>query len=370
MTPADQPSPSRADAHGPVSYLAAAAALDEYGILAEFVPARLGGRLDRVDHLVDLMRSVYRRDPSLGLGHCSSSLLGAVNVWTTGSPVQQRATADLLLGGRKVSCAFHELAHGNDIGSVDFSATPAGDRLLLTGRKESISNLDRADAVVLLARTDPNGGPRACSQLLLPVSRFDPERVRFLPRFRSVGMRGVRLGGVTVDELPVPADDLLGAPGTGLETVARAFQLTRIALPAMSTAMLDTALRVTLHHVRRRRLYGRGALAIPMVRTALANAFTDLLVCEALTRTAARSLHLHPESGSVHAPAVKYLVSGLLLDAIEQLSLVMGSEFYRRDGEHAVFQKTVRDVKPVGFGHIARAACLSALLPQLPVLAG
>src|SRR5690606_30445400 len=93
---------------------AGAAALDEYGILAEFVPDQLGGRLTRLDHLIELMRSVYRRDPSLGLGHCSSSLIGSVNVWTAGSPAQRRAAAELLLSGAKISCAFHELAHGND----------------------------------------------------------------------------------------------------------------------------------------------------------------------------------------------------------------------------------------------------------------
>lgn len=348
---------------------AAGDALDTFGILAEFVPEALGGRLERVDDMVEVMRSVYRRDPSLGLGHCSSSLLGAVNVWAAGSPGQRRHAAGLLLNGAKISCAFHELAHGNDIGSVEFAATPAAGGLLLNGRKESITNLDRADAVVFLAATDPGNGPRSRSQLYVPVSDLDPGRVRHLPRFRSVGMRGVRLGGIAVHDCPVAADTLLGPTGTGLETVARAFQLTRIALPAMSTAMLDSALRVTLRHVRRRRLYGREVAAIPMVRTTLANAFADQLLCEAFASVAARSLHLMPESGSVYAPAVKYLLAGVLLDALEQLSLVMGSEFYRRDGEHAVFQKMTRDIKPVGFGHIARAACLSAMLPQLPVLA-
>ncbi|MFF0745886.1 acyl-CoA dehydrogenase [Streptomyces sp. NPDC004111] len=349
---------------------AAEAALDEFNILAEVVPERLGGRFSRADHMIEVMRSVYRRDPALGLAHCSGQLLAGVNIWTSGSPEQQATAAGLLLNGNKIACAFHELAHGNDVGAVEFAADrhPSGSGMVLNGSKESISNLDRAKAMVVLARTDPRGGPRARSQIFLPVDRLDPGHVRFLPRFRSVGMRGVRLGGMEVRGLHVDDDALIGAPGTGVETIARAFQLTRIALPAMSTGLLDTALRVTLHHTRGRRLYGRTAAAVPMVRTTLAEAFTDLLICEALSRAASRGLHLTPESGSVHAPAVKYLVAGMLLDATERLAQVMGAEFYRRDGEHAVFQKLVRDVKPIGFGHIARAACLSALLPQLPAL--
>ncbi|MEU8988741.1 acyl-CoA dehydrogenase [Streptomyces sp. NPDC048558] len=348
---------------------AAEAVLDEFGLLAEFVPRALGGRLDRVDHMIELMRSVYRRDPALGLAR-AGQLLASVNVWTAGSPEQRRSTAELLLDNRRIACAFHELAHGNDIAGNEFAARRAGSGLSLHGRKESIANLDRADALVVLARTDPADGPRAHSQLFLPAGLLAPDHVRMLPRFRSVGMRGVRLGGMEVTGLPVPGGVLLGAPGTGVETASRAFQVTRLALPAMSTALLDTALRVTLHHTRRRRLYGREAAAIPMVRTTLAESFADLLICEALSRSAARALHLCPEAGSVHAPAVKYLVAGVLTDAVQRLSTVMGAEFYRRDGEHAVFQKIVRDVRPVGFGHIARAACLSALLPQLPGLLG
>ncbi|NEC17163.1 acyl-CoA dehydrogenase, partial [Streptomyces parvus] len=348
---------------------AAESALDDFGLHAEFVPRTLGGRLERLDHMVELMRSVYRRDSALGLGR-AGQLLPTVNVWTAGSPEQRRAAADVLLDNRRITCAVHELAHGNDIGASSFAAERVDGALRLTGRKESISNFDRADALVVLARTGASAGPRSHSLLFFGADLLDPERVRVLPRFRSVGMRGLRLGGMAADGLDVPESALLGAEGTGIDTVVRAFQLTRMVFPAMSTAVLDTALRVTLHHTRRRTLYGRRAAAIPMVRTTLAEAFADLLVCEALSRAATRGLQLTPHAGSVHAPAVKYLVAGMLTDAVERLSTVMGSEFYRRDGEHAVFQKLARDIKPVAFAHIARAACLSALLPQMPSLLG
>ncbi|MEU9197819.1 acyl-CoA dehydrogenase [Streptomyces hundungensis] len=346
---------------------AAEAALDDFGLHAEFVPRALGGRLERLDDMVELMRSVYRRDPALGLGR-GGQLLPTVNLWTAGSPEQCRDAADLLLDNRRITCAVHELAHGNDIAASSFAAQRVGSSLRLSGRKESISNFDRADALVVLARTGASNGPRAHSLLFFGADLLDPSQVRVLPRFRSVGLRGLRLGGMEAAGLQVPGSALLGAEGTGVDTVVRAFQVTRMAFPAMSTAVLDTALRVTLRHTRRRTLYGREAAAIPMVRTILAEAFADLLICEALSRAATRALQLCPQAGSVHAPAVKYLVAGLLTDAIERLSMVMGSEFYRRDGEHAIFQKLARDIKPVAFAHIARAACLSALLPQMPGL--
>ncbi|MEU8389531.1 acyl-CoA dehydrogenase [Micromonospora sp. NPDC048843] len=344
-------------------------ALTAYRLNAEFVPVAEGGRLDRADELVDVMRVLYRRDPALGLGYGASTLIAATNVWAAGDAAQRRAAAGLLLAGRRIAVAYHELAHGNDMAATEMSARRDGDRLLLHGRKEVVTNVARADALVLFARTDPAPGRRSHSQLLVDRAALPAGRHRELPRFRSVGMRGVQLGGIEFDDCPVDPASLLGAPGQGLETAMRSFQLTRTALPAMTTAVLDTGLRVTLDHVLRRRLYGRTAADLPVLRALLAGAFADLLLCEAIASAGLRALHLLPDQTSVYAAAVKYALATTLLDTMGQLATVLGAQFYLRDGEHAIFQKLARDLKPVAFGHVSRAACQMTILPQLPLLA-
>jgi hypothetical protein len=157
-------------------------ALDAYGLGAEFAPARYGGRLTRLDELVEIMRSVYRRDPCLGLGHGVSSFIASVNIWTAGSEEQCRQVADLLLSGRKVAVAYHELAHGNDMVGTEFEAFPEpGGWFLLNGRKEVVTNIRRADAVVMFARTDRRAGSRSHSL----AAAFRPARGPLLhPRGR------------------------------------------------------------------------------------------------------------------------------------------------------------------------------------------
>ncbi len=182
-------------------------------------------------------------------------------------------------------------------------------------------------------------------------------------------MRGVQLGGLVVDGARIGRDAVLGAEGGALETAMRALQITRTTLVAMSTGLLDTGLRVTLRHTANRTLYGRRAVDIPHLRSVLTGAFADLLTAEAFATVATRALHVLPGQTSVYAPAVKYGVAKLVLDAVHQLSVVMGARFYLRDGAHGIFQKLVRDVKPVGFGHIGRPVCQSTILPQLPALA-
>ncbi|BBC31210.1 Oxidoreductase [Streptomyces graminofaciens] len=347
--------------------------LDSYGLNAEFVPPWLGGRLERADHLAEVMRALYRRDPALGLGYGASSLIAGVTLWTAGDEQQTGHAARLLLDGRRIAIAFHELAHGNDMAGTEFTAAAAtaeADGLLrLSGRKEVVTNIARADAMVVLARTDPRPGPRSHSLVLVDRANADPARLTDLPRFGTVGMRGVQLGGLRFDELPVPASAVLGPRGSGLETALKALQITRTVLPAMASGILDTGLRISVDHLTRRRLYGGPATALPHVRSVLAGVFADLLRAEALGAVGARALHVVPGSASVYASAVKFEVSRLLLEAMDRLAELLGAHFYLREGPTALFQKLLRDLAPVGFGHIARAACQMSLLPQLPLLA-
>jgi alkylation response protein AidB-like acyl-CoA dehydrogenase len=343
--------------------------LAEFGLNAEFVPSSLGGRLDRLEDLVEIMRAVYRRDPSLGLGYGVSSFIAGVNIWAAGSAEQQQLAADLLASGRRIAVAYHELAHGNDMGGTQCRAELAAGRFTLNGRKEVVTNLERSEAFVLFARTAARPGARSHAQLLIDKASLDSGRFCYLPRFRTMGMRGVQLGGVEFRDCPAPESSLMGRQGYGLETALRSFQITRTTLASMFCGILDTGLRTALRHVTGRRLYGGPAIGMPHVRSVIAGAYADLLAADCFASVATRALHALPGETAIYAQAVKFFVSKILIDAMNDLSEVLGAHFYVRDGETAIFQKLLRDVQPAGFGHAARAACQVALLSQLPLLA-
>jgi alkylation response protein AidB-like acyl-CoA dehydrogenase len=343
--------------------------LDRFGLNSEFVPAEYGGRLSRADRLAETLRTLWRRDPGLGLGYGLSSLIASVNVWSSGDEDQRRKAAGLLLAGQRLAAGFHELDHGNDFAHADFTARPAGSGWVLSGRKEIVVNIRRAAAVVLFARTSQAAGSRGHSQFLVARDDLPADRVRDLARFPSSGMRGVQLGGIEFSDCPVPADALLGQPGQGMEIALRSYLITRSVFPAICIGPLDTALRITLASALERRLYGGAVADIPYVRAVVARAFADLLAIDAFAAVAVRGLHLIPEAMPVYAPAVKYLASRLVLDAFEDLRSVLGARSYLRQGPFAMFQKLARDIAPATFAHVSRAACLVTILPQLPRLA-
>ncbi|MET8542861.1 acyl-CoA dehydrogenase [Kitasatospora sp. NPDC004799] len=345
------------------------ALLDDLGLSAEFVPAELGGRLTRIDTLARTLRPVFRRDVALGLGYGVTSFMAAVNVWTAGSAEQRRKVADLLLGGAKVSVAYHELAHGNDFLRNDFRAGPDAGGYRLHGRKQVINNADRAAAFALFARTDDAPGARSHSVLLAERDQLDPARFATLPRYPTAGVRGCRISGLDFDHCPVPAGALVGGQGQGADVALRSFQLTRSVLPGMAIGAADTGLRTVVGFALGRRLYRRTVLDLPHARSTLTGAFLDLLVCDSLSLVGTRAVHLLPEETSVTAAVVKYLVPKVLTEVMHDLSIVLGARFYLREGEFGIFQKHLRDLPVLSLGHAGSAACQATVIPQLARLA-
>ncbi len=344
--------------------------LDGLTFNAEFVPAQLGGRFTTVPRLAEVLRTLFRHDPSLGAGYGFSSFLASVNVWCAGDAAQQRRAADILLGGERIAVAFHELAHGNDFAQAEFAAQAADDGgWLLTGRKETVANLRRARALVLFARTGAASGSRSHSEFLVDKADLPADRYRDLPRFPTSGMRGLELGGMEFADCPIPGEALIGAPGQAIEIALRAFQVTRSMFPAVCVGSLDTGLRTALGFALNRHLYGGTVADIPYVRAAIARAYADLLAIDAFSAVGVRALHVVPESTAVYASAVKYLAPRMLVDAFEDLRAVLGASGYLRQGPYALFQKLARDAAPITFTHASRGACLSTILPQLPRLA-
>ncbi|MEV4016587.1 acyl-CoA dehydrogenase [Nonomuraea angiospora] len=344
-------------------------ALDGVGLAASFVPRSLGGRFVHVDGLVQTMRAIFRRDPTLGLGYGITSFIAAVPVWTDGSGPHRRRLADLLLRGDRAAAAFTELAHGADFTRVELRAEPGPGGFLVTGAKQLINNIGRARAVTLFARTSDAPGSRSHSTLLLDMDELPRDTYRILPRFPTSGLRASPLAGVEFAGCPVPADSVLGELGAGLETSLRAFQVTRTALPAVVIGVLDTELRLATGFASERVLYGRPVADIPQVRDTLVGAFADLLVCDAFSGVAGRALHLLPEQTSVIAAAGKYVVSTLLESATYELSILLGARSYLREGPYGLFQKYQRDLSVTALAHASGAACLSTIIPQLPRLA-
>ncbi len=355
-----------------VPFAAGEALLDGFGITDEFIPRALGGRLDGMDTLVRIMRPVFRRDVGLAMGHGMTTFMAASDVWTAGSSRQRHWLAGLLRDGGKAAIAQHETAHSNDYVRSQVTARRSGEGYLISGGKPMVNDLERAGALVLFCRTDPAPGSRSHSVLLLEPGQLTDARAAVTARRTPVGLRGCRFAGVEFDDCPVPRSALLGPEGSGITTALRSFQISRTVIAATAVAALDTSLRTAVRFDRERSggwQAGGGRGDGGRTGAALTNAFVNLLLYDALAVVATRALHLLPAETSVYSAALKYLLPRVLTETMYDLSIVLGSGLYTREGTLGIFQKHVRDVPVLSLGHAGTVACQATVIPQMPRLA-
>ncbi|MFD0140225.1 acyl-CoA dehydrogenase family protein [Streptomyces sp. NPDC127159] len=344
-------------------------ALDDFGLAAHYADARHGGLLDDHVELVQLLRTVARRDLTVAVAH-GKTFLGTAPVQVAGSPVQAAALAAEVRAGAVASWALTERDHGSDLFAGELTARRTEGGWRLDGEKWLINNATRGRFLCVLACTDERGGPRGFSLFLVDKDRLAPGSHRPLPKVRTHGIRGADISGIAFDGAVVPDEALVGAAGTGVETVLKTLQLTRTVCTALSLGALDHGLRIATEYVLGRNLYGRRLSDLPRVRRILGEAGAGLIVAEAVTTVAGRAIHTLTPEMSVIASVTKALVPTLAQDTLDQLGELLGVRGFLSDTYlDGAFAKLDRDHRIVAVFDGSTAVNRSLLIDHFPALA-
>src|SRR5690606_25092194 len=164
----------------------------------------------------------------------------------------------------------------------------------------------------------------------------------------------------------VPADAMVGEPGTGLEVLLKALQITRTLCGGMSLGMAEHGLRLAAGFAERHRMFGRALIELPQTARVLAESYADLLVAEAVTLFSTRAIHSLTAEQSVISAVVKYYVPTLADQVVNRLAKVLGARALLVDGP---FQKLQRDHRIVGIFDGNTLVNLNALVNQFSGLA-
>ncbi|MGW0560031.1 acyl-CoA dehydrogenase family protein [Streptomyces sp. NPDC003016] len=341
--------------------------LEEWGLSGYYVPVQHGGRLSDYEQLLQLLRVVARRDLTAAIGH-GKTYLGGVCVWVAGTAGQAERLGADIRAGVPVSLGLTERTHGSDLlaGEVRGEKETAPDGgWRVSGEKWLINNATRGSVLSLLTRTDPAGGPRGFSILLVDKREADEAAYRHLPKVRTHGIRGADISGIAFDGARVPREALVGTEGGGIETVLKALQLTRTMCASLSLGAGDHGLRLALDFAEQRELYGRRLIDLPQARHVLATAATDVLLHEALALFASRAVHTQTAELSVTAAVTKYLLPTGTEAVLADLTRLLGARAFLTgvyaDGR---FQKVERDHRIVGLFDGNTLVNLNSLINQ------
>ncbi|WP_113699111.1 acyl-CoA dehydrogenase family protein [Nonomuraea lactucae] len=252
--------------------------------LPRAVPAALGaaglfrrrwehGPEGGLPRLVAMCQELCQASSGLALatmGH-SEIFIGALH-WLAGGP-RQLGLLEEALDGRAIGCfGATEEQSGSNLVNVQTTAVAEDGGWRLTGRKRFISNVGRADYMVVLARMDSPSHVADLSLFLLPL---DHPGVSVDGFFETMGLHACDVGQVTFDA-KLPADALLGNRGIGLLYATHLLQFERLAICAQLIGTADVALRLAVAYARRRSLGEQRVMDKQAVRHRLAACRAEL----------------------------------------------------------------------------------------------
>ena len=204
--------------------------LGELGVLGITVEEEYGGPgLGYLEHVV-AMEEISRGSASVGLSYGAHSNLCVNQIRRKGTDAQKRSYLPKLLTGEHVGAlAMSEPGAGSDVVSMTMRAEKKGDRYLLNGTKFWITNGPCADVLVVYAKTEPAAGARG-------ITAFVVERTfhgfRTAQKLDKLGMRGSDTGELIFEDCEVPADNVLGGVGMGVNVLMSGLDYERAVLAA------------------------------------------------------------------------------------------------------------------------------------------
>ena len=181
------------------------------------------------------------------------SKLGMLPVMNWGSDELKRKYLPRVASGEaQASYCLSEADAGSDVASMSARAVRDGDHYVLTGSKHWITNAGISDTYTVFAKTDPAAGHRGISCFLVEAEWG----VKVAKLEDKLGLRGSPTGEVVLDEVRVPAENLVGEEGRGFHIAMHTLDRSRPTIGAQAVGIAQGAIDAAAGYMKERRAFG------------------------------------------------------------------------------------------------------------------
>jgi isovaleryl-CoA dehydrogenase len=257
------------------------------GLLGVTVEEEFGGAgMGYAEHVV-AMEEISRASAAVGLSYGAHSNLCVNQIRRNGTPAQKRRFLPGLISGAKVGAlAMSESEAGSDVVGMRLRADPKGDRYVLNGAKMWITNGPDADVLVVYAKTDPKAGARGITAFLVEkgLRGFSTG-----PKLDKLGMRGSNTGELIFADCEVPAENVLGAVGEGVNVLMSGLDYERAVLAAGPLGIMQACLDVAIPYVHERKQFGEPIGSFQLMQGKLADMYVALSAARAYVYAVAKA---------------------------------------------------------------------------------
>ena len=191
----------------------------------------------------------------------------------------------LATGAHVGSFGLTEPQAGSDASNLRTRAVRKGERYVINGAKQFISNATHPGSIVFFAVTDPEAGKKGISCFVADKATpgFKVLRVE-----EKLGQKASDTCALAFEDMELPLDQRVGAEGEGYRIALSTLESGRIGIAAQSVGMARAALEHAVAYARERTAFGKPIIEHQAVAFRLVDAKTKLVAARQMTLHAAR----------------------------------------------------------------------------------
>lgn len=181
--------------------------------------------------------------------------LGALPIILAGNEKQKAYWLGerLMDQGQFVAYGVTEAAAGSNVVGIETRAEKKNGSYIINGSKTFITNASHAHFFTIFAKTDPSAGHRGMTCFV--VDR-DAPGVRVGKKFDKIGQRASDTAEIILEDVEVPAENVIGEVGRGFYLAMAVFDHSRPGVAAAAVGLQRRALDESVKYAKERLAFG------------------------------------------------------------------------------------------------------------------
>jgi len=259
--------------------------LAEMGLLGIVVPTDYSGSgYSNIDYVI-ILEEISKVDPAVGLAVAAHNSLCTNHVNLFASEEQKKKYLTRLASGQTLGAwGLTESSAGSDAAALKTRAEKKGDRWVLNGTKQFITNGSLAEILVVMAVTDPESKRKGISAFIVESGM---EGFKVGKKEAKLGIRASDTCELVFEDVMVPAENLIGEEGMGYRQAMAILDGGRVSIAGFSLGIAAGALEASLKYSKERVQFDQPIANFQAIQWMLADGYTELDAARLLSYRAA-----------------------------------------------------------------------------------
>jgi butyryl-CoA dehydrogenase len=261
------------------------AKMAELGFLGSYLPEEYGGAgLDILSYVI-VVEEVSKACASSGVLISAHTSLCSGPIFSFGTEDQKRRWLPALNQGQRIGCfLLTEPDAGSDAGAITTSYRRDADGYLVNGSKIFITNGGYRGTGVVFATSDKSLKHKGISAFIVDLSS---PGVVILRNEQKLGIRGSYTTAFALDNVRIPAENLLGSEGQGFKIAMDTLNGGRIGIAAQALGIAEGAFERALAYSKTRKQFGAPIADLQSIQFKLAEMHARIEAARLMTYKAA-----------------------------------------------------------------------------------